>query len=324
MLRKAAQYVLVLWLALTITFLLPRFMPGSPLAFATGLQLGAIPAEARARIISDAGLDRPLHEQYLRYLGQVLQGDLGYSFQERRSVAAILADRLPWTMLLTGTAIFLSTLIGVLAGALAAWRRGRRTDIASIAFFVGLGSLPGFWVGMLLIATFGVQLRWAPIFGSHDVFGGLSGVDAVIDVARHLALPALTLTLITTPATFFTLRSSMVGVLGAEYLKAARARGISERRILLRHALRNAILPLAALVGIRLGVAIQGATLVETVFSYPGVGRTIYEAALSRDFPLLQGTFVLMTVSVLLASILSDLLYPLLDPRVRVGSGNGG
>ncbi|MBI2755896.1 MAG: ABC transporter permease [Chloroflexi bacterium] len=313
---KVAQYALVLFVTITLNFLLPRLMPGSPLAYLAGEDVGAMSAQDRARVISDAGLDRPPFEQYLTYLGNVVRGEFGYSFQQKKPIGTILLDRLPWTLLLTGTALLISTSLGIVLGAIAGWRRGRRTDLAALAVFIFLESLPGFWVGMILVAVFGVQLGLFPTFGARDAFARLTGVDYWVDVGKHLVLPGITLVAITVSATFLTMRYSMLSVLGEDYVTVARAKGLAEPQVLFRHAVRNALLPVATVFLLNVGQAVAGATVIETVFSYPGVGRLMYEAVLARDYPLLQGGFLMITLSVLAANMLADLVYPLLDPRV--------
>src|SRR5688500_5089776 len=313
---KLAQYALVLFITLSLNFILPRAMPGSPLAFLSGEEVGSLTADERQRVLREAGLDRPLHEQYASYLGGLARGDLGYSYQRQRPIAEVLAERLPWTLLLTGVALVLSTIAGVAFGAIAGWRRGRRTDLGALAVFIFLESLPGFWLGMILVAVFSVQLRLFPTFGARDLYSGLTGFAYWIDVARHLVLPATTLTLITVSATFLTMRASMLSVLGEEYITVARSKGLRERHVLFRHAVRNALLPVATVFLLNLGQTVAGATLIETVFSYPGIGRLMYEAVLARDFPMLQGGFLVITLSIIGANLVADLAYPLLDPRV--------
>ena len=306
----------MLLVAVSLNFLLPRLMPGSPLAHLAGEEAGSLAPADRARIIRDAGLDRPLGEQYLLYLGNLARGELGYSFQQKKPVGAIVLDRLPWTLLLTGTALVVSTLVGVALGALAAWRHRRRTDVAALGVFILMQSLPAFWVGMLLVAVFAVQLGLFPTFGARDVFSRPEGLAYWTDVGHHLALPVTTLIVFSVSETFLTMRYSMLSVLGEDFIAAARAKGLRPRQVLYGHAVRNAVLPVATVVTLRLGEAFAGATVVETVFAYPGVGRLIYDAVLARDYPLLQGAFLLVTLSVVAANLLADLLYPLLDPRV--------
>ncbi|MDR7508099.1 MAG: ABC transporter permease [Armatimonadota bacterium] len=314
---RGVQYAVVLLCAITVNFLLPRMMPGSPLVFLAGEDVGFLTPSQRAELLRSLGLDRPLWAQYLRYLGQVLTGDLGYSFQKGRPIGEMVAERLPWTLLLVGLALVVATAVGILWGTLVAWRRGSAFDLGSLGVFMFFESTPSFWLGMLFIAVFAVRLRWFPIFGAQTAGAGLTGWNLVVDTAWHLALPLATLTLITIPGTFLVMRYSMLTVLGEQYIATARAKGVREPMVMYRHAMRNALLPVSTVFMLNLGFVVSGATVIETVFSYPGVGRLLYEAVLNRDYPVIQATFLILTVSVLVANILADLIYPLLDPRVR-------
>lgn len=315
---KLASYALVLLLAITLNFLLPRLMPGTPLRFLVGEDVALLSADSVRELLAQHGLDRPLWEQYLRYLRDLARGDLGYSYRENKPVLSVLVERLPWTLLLTGTALVLSTVLGVLVGALAAWRHGSAFDVGALSLFVLLDSMPSFWLGMILIALFAVKLGWFPIFGAQTPWVNLTGWEYLLDILKHLALPALTLTLTTISGTFLVMRSAMIGVLGEDYIRTARSKGASELRVLYRHALRNGLLPVTTVFMINLGFVVSGATVIETVFSYPGLGRLLYEAVLQRDYPLMQGAFLLITVSVLVTNFLADLLYSRIDPRVRL------
>jgi peptide/nickel transport system permease protein len=314
---KIGQYLLVLWIAITLNFLLPRMMPGNPLALIAGEDINRLSAEQRAALIAQIGLDQPLAVQYIRYLQNSLQGDFGYSYQWNQPVLTLIGTRLPWTLLLAGSGLLLSTVIGVALGALAAWRRGGRRDVGTMVFFLFLESLPAFWVGMLLVALFAVRWPIFPTFGATTPWLSLSGWAYVADVLHHLVLPLATLTIVSVSGTFIVARSAMMAVLGEEFITVARAKGLAERQVLFRHALRNALLPIATIFTLNLAFAFSGATVIETVFSYPGVGRLIFEAVLSRDYPVLQAAFMMITVLVVIANIMTDAIYPLLDPRVR-------
>lgn len=316
---KGAQYALVLLFAVTLNFLLPRMMPGSPLIFLAGEDAGFLAAEQRAQLLHAFGLDQPLWRQYFLYLRQLARGDLGYSFQQSRPIVQIIGDRLPRTVLLVGLSLIVATLIGVAWGLLAAWRRGSAFDIGSLAAAMVFESTPSFWLGMIFIAVFAAGLRWFPIFGAQTAGAALAGWPLVVNRARHLALPLATLTLITIPGMFLIMRYAMLSVLGEQFVATARAKGLAERRVMVRHAMRNALLPVATVFMLNLGFIVSGATVIETVFSYPGVGRLLFEAVLARDYPVIQATFFIITVSVIAANLLADLLYPVLDPRVRYG-----
>ncbi|HLA25455.1 MAG TPA: ABC transporter permease [bacterium] len=314
---KGVQYALVLLFAVTLNFLLPRMMPGSPLVFLAGEDVGFMTAGQRAQLIHAFGLDQPLWRQYVIYLAGLARGDLGHSFQQGRPVVEIILGRVGWTVLLVGISLLLATLIGIAWGTAAAWRRGRRLDLGSLGAAMLLESMPSFWLAMIFIAVFAAGLRWFPVFGAMTPGAGLRGWSQVVNVAWHLTLPLVTLTLITIPGMFLIMRYSMLSVLGEQYIATARSKGLAERGVMFRHAMRNALLPVSTVFMLNVGYVVSGATVIETVFSYPGVGRLLFEAVLARDYPVLQGTFFVLTVSVITANIVADLLYPLIDPRVR-------
>ncbi len=314
---KGAQYLLVLILTVALNFILPRMMPGSPMVFLAGEDVGFLTPEQRAQLYALYGLDEPQWKQFVTYAANLARGQLGYSFQRGRPIADMIAERLPYTLLLIGIALVLATMAGTMLGALAAWRRGTAVDLGALGVTMLFESVPSFWLGMILIAVFAARLGWLPIFGAATAGVSLSGWALVLDRARHLILPLTTLTLITIPGTFLIMRYSMLSVLGERYIATARAKGVAEGVVLRRHAIRNALLPVATVFMLNLGFIVGGATVIETVFSYPGIGRLLYEAVLNRDYPVIQGTFFIITVSVIAANMLSDMLYPLIDPRVR-------
>lgn len=316
---KGVQYALVLLFAITLNFLLPRLMPGSPLLFLVGEDVAFMPAEQRTQIMRAFGLDQSLWRQYVIYLGDLAQGDLGFSYQQGRPIAEIIRHRLPWTLLLIGLSLLMATVIGAIWGLLAAWRRGSPVDLGSLGVAMFFESTPSFWLGMIFIAVFAAGLGWFPIFGAQTIGRSLGGVALIVDRMRHLALPLATLTLITIPGMFMIMRYSMLTVLGEQYVITARSKGVAERRVMYGHAMRNAILPVATVFMLNLGTIVSGATVIETVFSYPGIGRLLFEAVLARDYPVIQATFFIVTVSVIAMNIVADLLYPVLDPRVRHG-----
>lgn len=321
MLKRVGQYALVLIAAVTLNFFLPRAMPGSPLQFLAGEDVALLGPEERDRLLATSGLDRPLVVQYGKYVANLARGDLGHSYQANKPVVTMLLERLPWTLLLTGTALLLSSLFGVIVGALAAWRRGSVLDHTALTTSILLDSVPSFWLGMMLVAFFAVQWKLLPVFGAQTPWSNLTGFASVVDILKHLVLPATTLTLISLSGTFLVMRYSMLAVLGEDYVRTARAKGVGERRVLYKHALRNATLPVFTVFMLNLGTLVGGAVVIETVFAYPGLGRLLFEAASNRDYPLMQGAFLLVTLSILAANILADVLYPLLDPRVRTQHG---
>ncbi len=315
---RIAQYALVFLITLTLNFAIPRLAPGSPIDYLVpSEQVSTVTPEQRERILAQFGLERPLAEQYWSYLAGIAQGDLGVSTQQGRPVVDMLLERLPWTLVLVGGAIALSLIVGAGAGFLAAARRGGRMEVGGLAFFMFLDSMPPFWIGMLLLVLFSGYLKLLPVFGALPLTNAAGGFGLTLAVAERLALPLLTLTLVRAGWLFLVARSSLAGELSEDYILMAEAKGLPRRRVVLRHGVRNALLPLVTAVAVEAGTLVGGATVVETVFSYPGLGRLIYESVLSRDYTVLQGAFLLLAVGVIAANLLADLLYPLIDPRVR-------
>ena len=315
---RVAQYALVLLVAVSLNFAIPRLAPGTPIDYLVpSEQVATITPEQRERVLAQFGLEKPLAEQYLLYLLGIFQGDLGYSTQQGRPVVDMLLERLPWTLVLVGGAITLSLVVGAGAGFLSAARRGGRTEVGGLAFFMFLDSMPPFWIGMLLLVLFSGYLEILPVFGALPLTGAGGGFGLTFEVAQRLVLPLLTLTLVRAGWLFLVARSSLAGELSEDYILMAEAKGLSRRRVVFGHGVRNALLPLVTAVAVEAGTVVGGATVVETVFSYPGLGRLIYESVLSRDYPVLQGAFLLLSVGVIAANLLADLLYPLIDPRVR-------
>ena len=315
LLPRLAQYALVLWAAATLNFALPYLAPGDPVNYLyTGPIQGLTEAQL-TQIRAGYGLDRPVLEQYAGFWTGLVRGDLGISVEHNRPVVDLLLERLPWTLALIAFGILGATVIGIVLGALAAWWRGRRRDIALVAGVLAVDSMPSFWIGMMLIAMFAVQLGWFPSFGATEITA--SGAAAIGEMVHRLALPVATITLAIFGSIFLLTRAAMISVLDEPFVRLARSKGISERRIALHHALRNALLPVFTNVTVMAGTLLSSLVVVETVFAYPGLGRLIYEGVTARDYPLIQGAFLLITVGVIVLNLLADLTYPLLDPRVR-------
>jgi peptide/nickel transport system permease protein len=310
----------VLIVAVTINFALPRAMPGNPLALIAGVDVGLLTPEQRQDVIDRYGLEEPLFSQYLDYWGAIITGDLGTSYRTGRPISEMVAERLPWTLLIAGGALLVSSVIGITLGAISAWRRGRRTDISMLTTMIALQSLPSFWLGMLLISVFSVQLGLLPSFGAESATQSFEGWARARDIARHAILPVVTLSVISVPDAYLTMRYAMLDVMREDFIRTARAKGASETRVLFGHVVRNAIAPVLTFLAIRLAFAFGGAVIIETVFSYPGLGRLVFEAVSGRDFPVMQAAFLVFTVAVLAANLLADLLYPLVDPRTKASS----
>ncbi|MBA2442597.1 MAG: ABC transporter permease [Rubrobacter sp.] len=318
---RVAQYALVLLVAVSINFAIPRLAPGTPIDYLVpSEQASSLTSEQREQILAQFGLERPLIEQYGRYLTGIVQGDLGFSTRQGRPVTEILLERLPWTLVLVGGAIALSLVIGAGAGFLSAARRGSRTEVGGLVFFMFLDSMPPFWIGMLLLIFFSGYLQVLPVFGALPQTGEGGGFGLTFEFLQRLVLPLVTLITVRAGWLFLIARSSLAGELSEDYILMAEAKGLSRRRVVFGHGVRNASLPLVTAVAVEAGTIVGGAVVVETVFSYPGLGRLIYDSVLSRDYPVLQGAFLLLAVGVITANLVADLLYPLIDPRVRKGS----
>lgn len=313
---KFLQYVIVIVLMLTLNFLLPRLMPGNPLVFLAGEDVGFMTSEEKNEILDKHGLNDSIPQQYISYVKNILTGDFGYSYQQKRPIVDLLKERMPWTLLLAGLGLVISTIIGVMFGALSAWRRGTSIDANLLTMFMFLSAMPSFWIGMILVSIFSAQLGLFPVFGAESGWSNLTGMDRLFDILRHLALPLTTLVLISVTNTFMIMRYSMLNVLGEDYIMMAKAKGVRDRVIKYKHTMRNALLPVATVFMLSLGFMLGGATVIETVFAYPGVGRLMFESVVSRDYPLIQATFLIITFSVVIANLLADILYPLLDPKV--------
>lgn len=311
-LRRLGRGLLTIWFAITVTFFLLRLLPGDP---ATALASPYMTEAQRVDLLDKYGLGKGLIEQYFIYLGHVAHGDLGVSFMQKIPVTEVLMQRLPWTLLLTVTALILTVAVGIPLGVIAASRRGGIIDRA--IQFVGVTAQSLFVpsLGILMLYVFGRMLRWFPIGGAYTV--GVYGFEWYLNVLSHLVLPALSLTLIQLGSYVLTMRATLIEALGEDYITLAKANGLPYRTILWKHALRNALLPATTLVGLQLGFLVGGAVLTETVFAYPGLGRGIYDAVTQLDYPVLQGAFLLLAVTVVVANMLTDIAYGFLDPRVK-------
>ncbi len=258
------------------------------------------------------GVDQPVHIQYFRWLSAALSGDLGTSFSTTRPVATMIAERLPATLELMGAAFLLATAVAVLLGTLSAVYQYSWFDhLGTGVSFVGI-AMPVFWFALILQLLFGVYLGWLPIAGTETV-----GASSLVDHLEHLILPSVVLSLNYIAGWSRYLRSSLIGVLGADYIRTARAKGLPERRVVGVHALRNALIPMLSIIALNLSSLFSGAVITETVFAWPGIGRLFVQAMFARDYPLLMGILMLGSVMVIVFNLIADLLYGLLDPRIR-------
>ncbi len=320
-LRRAAAAALLLWLLMSAVFWVVRLAPGNPLDQMTSEGMSA---RDRQLMRAKLGLDEPVGIQYLHWTEAVLRGDWGDSISQHRPVRRILAEAVPATLLLTVSAYLLHLVLALLAGVAMAVYRGRPLERWLNVAGLILYSLPSFWFGLMLILLGGVKLGWFPLGGMHSPDAAFMGsVAYALDTLRHLVLPVGVLALGSYMGTARFLRTSLEDVLGQDYILAARARGVPEGRILLHHALRNALLPVVTQIGLHLPFLLGGAVVVEAVFGWPGMGRLTIEAIWSRDYPLVMATTFLAALLVVTGSLLADLAYQLLDPRIRMSSRAG-
>jgi peptide/nickel transport system permease protein len=311
--RRVGQAAVVVIGVMVLTFIMIHLEPGS----AARATLGTRATPGRIAIFNSTyGLNEPLGEQFVTYLKQVLHGNLGTSYTTQQPVSTLIAQRLPRDLLLLGLAYALALLIAVPVGIYQAVRRGGLSDHAITGVSFTLYSMPDFFFAILLIAVFSVQLRLLPPEAPQA-----TSVGGILADPRALILPVLTLALVTFAAFSRYMRSSAIEVLAQDYIRVAQAKGLPRRRILLRHVLRNSLLPVVTMVGLSFPTIIAGAVIAEAVFNYPGMGLLFWQAATSHDFPVLLGSALVVGVASVVGSLLADIAYAVLDPRVRYGGG---
>jgi peptide/nickel transport system permease protein len=317
--RRLIMMVASLFTVLTVLFFLFRQVPGGPLSAIVSPRMNEA---ARQAVIAQYGLNEPIWKQYLLYMWNVLHLDFGQSFYYGQSVYSIIADRFLNTMSLMLTALLISYSVGTYLGAQLGWLRGTSKERTGMFVVLLVRSTPVFWTGMILLYLFSFQLNLLPL-------GGMRGMQAAyttnaekflsLDFLYHLVLPVFTLCTFYTGLPLLLMRNNLLEVLSEDYIKTAQAKGLTERRILFRHAARNAILPVVTAFAIAIGFAVGGQVLIEQVYSWPGLGREMVQAALRSDYPLAQGAFMLLSLIVITMNFFADLTYSYLDPRVRLG-----
>jgi len=319
-LRRAAFYAFTAWAAITINFFLPRMLKGDPITAYLARNQGKISPDAIDSLRTLFGMDnpKPIWQQYVDYWVLLFHGDLGRSLSKGLApVSEVIADALPWTLGLVGVATVLSFLVGTSIGTFIGWRRGTRAEImVPIATF--FSTVPYFWLGLIVIALFSTTLRWFP--ASHAFSKGAVpnlSFEFIGDVIYHAALPALTIVITSLGGWILGMRNMMITVLDEDYITVALAKGLSPRRVAVNYAARNAVLPQLSSFALSLGFIVGGTLIMELIFSYPGLGLRLFEATLAKDYPLMQGMFLVITLSVLVANIVADVVYAIMDPRTR-------
>ncbi len=310
--KRAVFAIVTVFVAITINFFLFRVLPGDAVT-----NLSRVPhatAALRHSLEVRFGLDKPKWEQYLIYLKELAHGDMGISFSNQQPVWKNLRQDLANTIPMVALGTFMAIVIGILTGILSAWRRGTRLDHASTNVAIAFYSFPTQWLALVVLIYFS---HWFPSHGMTDDFLiNPTPWEHIVDVLRHMFLPSLTLALTLYGEYTLIVRSAILETLGEDYVLTARAKGLSQRTIIVGHVMRNAMLPTVTLIALSLGYIVAGAILIETVFSWPGIGSAVYEAVAARDYPMLQGAFLVLTVSVVFFNFLADLLYFKLDPRI--------
>lgn len=316
--KRMSHYLILVVAIIIINFFLPRLLPGSPLKTLVGENPGDLTAAQKMGILDAYHLNDPLWKQFLYYLRDLFTLNWGNSYSKRQPIVDLIVSRTGWTLLLAGTNMLLSTVIGTALGAWSAFRRKKKKDLSLVVSATILDSIPSFWMAVILLAVFGVKLKWFPIYGAYSMWENYTGIRKVLDILLHLALPLFTM-LITSLMSFFTTsRHSVLQILSEDYVKLAKMRGISKKRVVIWYVMRNTMVPVFTLFMMDAGYLLSGSVLIETVFTYPGLGTLMQEAVKARDYPLIQYTFLLASLLTIAALFLSDVLYSRIDPRLGV------
>ena len=315
LLRRILRGIFTIFVSVSLTFFIVRGMPSDPVSLMVSPQMTP---EAQQALISAYGLDEPLGTQYVKFLGQLLQGNLGTSFSKHIPVTQYLFERLPWTLLLLASVMLVVLIIGIPVGVYAARRKGKASDrIISVIVTLSISVFIPF-ISFLLLYLFAFKLKILPTGGAYTPPKG-EGMSYCLDIAKHLILPTIALSITNLANAVLYTRNSMIDVLNEDYIRTAYAKGCGSKRVLRVHALKNAMIPTVTVIGLQIGTMVGGAVVTETVFSWPGVGRLIYDAVNSLDYPVLQGAFLLLAIAVVVMNLLTDLVVAWLDPRIKLG-----
>ncbi len=313
--RRTIYTLILILLVVSLNFVIFRLVPADPLTMmVSGARLQPEQIEILKRRFH---IGEPLYVQFVYYLTNLVQGEFGYSYRSQRPIAAEIMEVMPNTLLLLGVATLVSIIVGIVLGIVAAARRGKLVDVTILFLGMTFFALPTFWIGLMLLLMFGYLLPIFPLRGTVSVPVPSDPVAAVVDVLWHLTLPALTLILFFFANFAVIMRNSLLGVLTEDYIMTARAKGLDERTVLFKHALKNAMLPMVTIIAISFGGIVSGAIITETVFSWEGVGQYLWAAIEVSDYPVLQAVFFVIAVATILANFAADILYGFLDPRIK-------
>ncbi|MEO9338424.1 ABC transporter permease [Mesorhizobium sp. SB112] len=316
-LQRIGKAVVVIIGVIILNFLLIKLAPGDPAAILAG-EAGSGDPQFLENLRTQFGLDRPVPVQLWNYLSGVLTGDLGFSYRNQVPVLSLILERLPATLLLTGAAFVFSLATGVLFGVMAARYRGSALDSIITTLALVFYATPLFWIALMSVLLFSINLGWLPPFDMETIGANYTGWRRALDIAHHLILPAVTLGLFYTAVYTRLTRASMLEVMGFDFVKTARAKGVPNKRIIRRHVLRNAVLPVFTFASMQAGQLVGGAILTETVFAWPGIGRLMFDALMQRDYPVLLGVFLVTAIVVVVVNFIADLLYRIVDPRIGI------
>ena len=311
--RRIGKGLVTLFITITLTFLVLRLMPADPAMILLG---DMFTDEQREEVLEDFGLDKPKIQQYFIYLGNLAKGDMGMSFVQRRPVTDIIMEKLPWTLLLMILTQMFTMLVGIPLGIYAGYRQGTLFDqIVNVVSVFGISIfIP--WLGFTMLYFFGYKLPIFPVGGAYTI-GIEGGFAYFLDVGWHMILPMFTLILYLANYVLYT-RGSLIDVIEEDYIRTARSKGMNERKVIWKHAAKNAMIPTITMAGMMLGRMVGGAVLTETIYAYPGVGRMIFTAVNQQDYPLLQGAFIVLAISVIVMNIITDIAIAYLDPRIKL------
>jgi peptide/nickel transport system permease protein len=320
LIQRVGFYLIALWASVTLNFLIPRLSPGSPVDALLARMHGRVsPAAIHALEIQYGVTKEPLFFQYLQYLNNLLHGNLGTSFANAEPVTAVIARDLPWTLVLVGLALIISFVVGTILGVAVAWWRGSTTDTVLMPAFTFISAIPYFWFALALVFVLGYTLNWLPSYGGYDIYSYTPSLDLgfLLSAARYAILPAFTIVVGSIAGWMIGMRNTMITTLSEDYVLMAEAKGLTRWRVMMTYAARNAILPNITSFALSLGFVVSGALLTEVVFNYPGIGYALLLAVQDKDYPVIQGLFLIISIAVLAANFLADLVYVILDPRVR-------
>jgi len=321
--RRLLVYLFTVFFLVTLNFFLPRTLTGDPIAVlagttSTGKGGGSVElsATAKTKLMAYYGLDKPLVTQYGHYLAGLAHGDLGTSIKYNVPVTRLLKEKVKWSAVLVLTAVALATALGTLAGIHSGWRRGKSVDRGLLGVFIAVGNFPVYVLAMFALVVFVIKLHWFPAAGAQTAFAHYGFPRNVVDIAWHVLLPAAVMSLNFLFLQYLVMRGAMVSELGSDYLVLGRVKGLSQRSLKYRYAARNALLPVATVVALNLGLAMGTSLFVERVFKYPGVAGLMFDSINFRDYPTMQGCFLLISVLVVTVNLIADFVYPRLDPRI--------